>query len=246
MSRDWTPREMYEAERKLIEMGQGDVFDFMRGMEVSYGGESKGRMYSDEMMAVLEQFPVLGKYLQGFYQLYQRLSRYENGVAFLQEKDAELAEYIETGNHEIGSYLVRWFEGELDECFYYRERNDELFVECLCEEAMERSGKQYDAYMMYRADWMRENELSLRWDGARMKEEYLEDVAKGRFEGTLHQYEMEFGFGDVGTYDSFDSFLDKHYGEQVRDVEGLIVEAAEKSETTSCSRGKDVVDFEKG
>ena len=246
MSRDWTPREHYLVEQQSIREGRGDYWDFLAGLEWVPVGRAPVRLHTDEEIALRQQFPVLGKFLEPFMALYERLSKYENGIATLQDIDRKLAEYIETGKGDEGVYFVRWFEGKLDGNFYYRERNDALLMALICETAMERSGKQYDAYMMYRADWMRENGLSLRWDGAKLHEEYLEDVKEGRFEGTFHQYEMEFGYTDVGTYDSFDVFLEKHYQEQVKDVDELIGYAVAKSEECNVSSvNKDAVDFTK-
>lgn len=211
MSRDWTPRETYLVEQVGIREGRGDYWDFLAGLEWVPVGRAPVRLHSDEEIALRKGFPVLGKFFERFLELHERLLKYENGIEFLKQQDLALQEYIVTGNHNSSSYLVRWFEGELDAHFYYRERNDTLLMECVCEEAMLHAGKQYDAYMMYRADWMRANGLSVRWDGAKLHNEYLEDVKEGRFEGTFHQYEMEFGYESVGTYDSFDTFLEKEW-----------------------------------
>lgn len=52
---------------------------------------------------------------------------------FLSAVDKELQEYIATGKGNWESEAIRWFEGTLDEGFYYCERNEELFVEKLQE-----------------------------------------------------------------------------------------------------------------
>ena len=231
VSRDWTPREMYLVEQAGIREGRGDYWDFLAGLEWVLPGKEPVRLHSDEEIALRQQFPVLGKFLDPFMKLYKRISKYEHGVEFLKMEDLCLQEYITTGNHSPGSYLVRWFEGELDERFYYREHNDELLMDCLCEEAMVHAGKQYEVYMEYRLDryaahGIGEAELS------QFKAEYLEDVQEGRFKGTLHQYEMEVGYGHVGSYDSFDKFLDTYCSEKVGSVDALIERANIQAKTS--------------
>lgn len=163
MSRDWTPRESLAFEQLNISKGFGDMWSFMESLVINYNGKSE-RAYTDEDIELRKQFPTLGKLLNNFSELHEALSNFEGGLELLQEKDRELgayikaeivknqkdvnevaqemagdlAGYIDTGVGDKDSYLVKWFEDELDPNFYYREYNDQLLVASMCEEAMQR------------------------------------------------------------------------------------------------------------
>lgn len=222
MSRDWTLREIFEFEREMIESGMGSILDNMRASTFSYK-EKTWPQYSEEEMSAREQFPLFGRLLVGeFPKLYERLSKYENGLEFLKLQDLELSEYIATGNYNPDSYLVKWFNGQLDKNFHYRERNNELLIERVCEEAMLHTGEQYDAYMEYRLDWYQTHGVS-EADIAKFKSEYSEDVKEGRFDGTFHQYELEFGYQGGQIYIGFDEFLDNEHQQILESFDSLNV-----------------------
>lgn len=138
MSRDWTPRESYLVEQQQIADGRGDKWDFMRNLKYVPLGEEPVRAVSDEELSIRMQFPVIGKFAGNFMELYSIVSNFEGGFEFLREKDAEISAYIATGKGDPDSYFVKWFFGELDENFYYRERNDQLLLESICKEALEK------------------------------------------------------------------------------------------------------------
>ena len=129
MSRDFTPRELLASEAVL-----GDLFKIQRDLIITMDGKEFS-YYGKEELAHREQFPILGKLLnrQGFDPLYAFASAVPGGVEFLSAVDKELQEYIATGKGDRDSVTIRWFEGTLDENFYYCERNEELFVEKLQE-----------------------------------------------------------------------------------------------------------------
>lgn len=137
MSRDWTPRESLAFEQLNISRGFGDMWDFMENLVINYNDKSE-RAYSDEEIALRKQFPTLGKLLNNFSELHEALSAFDGGLELLQEKDRDLAGYIETEACDKDSYLVKWFEGELDPHFHYREYNDQLLVARMCEEALQK------------------------------------------------------------------------------------------------------------
>lgn len=149
MSRDWTPFEHFLSEQRSISEGRGDLFDFMESLKLYTVNPSDGKtnkdepivLHSAEDMALRKQFPYLGKYLfEDFNVLYDRISRFNDGVAFLHQKDKELGEIIvalERSNVR-DSYLKKWFFGELDENFYYNIRNNELLIDSICSEAREK------------------------------------------------------------------------------------------------------------
>ena len=129
MSRDFTPRELLASEAVL-----GDLFKIQRELIITIDGK-EFPYYGKEELAHREQFPILGKLLnrQGFDPLYASASAVPGGMEFLSAVDKELQEYIATGKGDRDSEIIRWFEGTLDENFYYCERNEELFVEKLQE-----------------------------------------------------------------------------------------------------------------
>lgn len=130
MGRDFTPRELLASEAVL-----GDLFEVQRNLIITIDG--KGFPYfGKEELAHREQFPILGKLLnkQGFDPLYASAAAAPDGLEFLSAVDKDLQEYIATGKGDRDSETIRWFEGTLDENFYYCERNEELFVEKLQED----------------------------------------------------------------------------------------------------------------
>ena len=123
--RDFTPRELLASEAVL-----GDLFEVQRNLIITIDGK-EFPYYDKEELAHREQFPILGKLLnrQGFDPLYASASAVTGGMEFLSAVDKELQEYIATGKGDRDSEVIRWFEGTLDENFYYYcERNEELFV----------------------------------------------------------------------------------------------------------------------
>lgn len=146
MSRDWTPAEHYMAEQERIKEGRGDIFSFMEGLRFVQKGEKEQILHSLEEMAVRRQFPLLGKLLMNndFMVLHEKLSYIPGGIDFLHKKDNELAKIIETQKADEESYLFKWFVGKLDEGFYYSERNNQMFVECLLSDAMALNREVYD------------------------------------------------------------------------------------------------------
>ena len=164
MSRDWTPLEHYLSEQSQIKRGYGDIFNFMESLKMVYSDGTKVVLHSPEEMAIRRQFPTLGRlFMDGFMELYERLSKDPRGLDFLHKKDAELEAYLKAREFQItedspervvvnakswegnkDSYLIQWFEGRLDENFYYSERNNELFIECMLSDAMALNREAYD------------------------------------------------------------------------------------------------------
>ena len=130
MSRDFTPREVI-----VVEKCTGvSYFNFMSTTVICCNGKEEP-LYTPEAIALRKQFPLFGKLVNRFELLYNPLSEIEGGIDFLKEKERELKTYIEVEKGDLNSYLVKWFEGELDPNFYYSERNEELFREKVIEEA---------------------------------------------------------------------------------------------------------------
>lgn len=137
MSKDLTPREFLMFEDFSIAKGGISIWEMYETTIMHYGDET-WPMCPPEELAKRKGYPLLGKLLHQFAELYDKLAEIVGGLEFLRQKDAELAEYVNEGKGDRDSYLIRWFEGELDPCFYYSEYNDELFHEHILAEATEK------------------------------------------------------------------------------------------------------------
>lgn len=145
MSRDWAPFEHYLSEKEHIKAGRGDLFAFLENLTFHYADGRKEVLNPPEEMAIRRQFPMLGKLLMDdFMELHGRLSRIDGGIDFLHRKDDELARFVETRQTDEENYLIKWFLGKLDEHFYYSDRNNEMFLECMLNEAMVLNREPYD------------------------------------------------------------------------------------------------------
>lgn len=134
MSRDWTPREMYAVEESAIRNGRGSLWDFMKGATWHINGETFP-LCTEEQLSRRQEYPLLGRLYEGYDELYAFLSQVPDGLSLLARHEAELDTFIRTGKGDKDSPVLRWFEGELDECFYYREHNDALLMEFIKDEA---------------------------------------------------------------------------------------------------------------
>lgn len=136
MSRDLTPQELLAFEEMNLEREHGvDLFTHMRGLYIQFTGEEKQRVHSDEEMDIREEYPLLGKLYSKFYKLYQDLEDIPNGLITLDNFEKELEDYVyhKKGNSE--SPIIKWFLGDLDEGFYYCQRNNALIYNHIIETA---------------------------------------------------------------------------------------------------------------
>lgn len=139
MGRDFTPKELYYAEKEISKQSKRSYFDLMEGMTVTVDGKTSP-VYSPEVLQVCKQYPILGRLVNPpeFVEAHSALSKISGGLDILAQKEKELSLYISTGIHKRNSVVVSWFEGRLDPSFYYGERNEELFLASLQEEAAAR------------------------------------------------------------------------------------------------------------
>lgn len=134
MSRDWTPRELYAVEQDNIRNGRGSLWDFMKGATWHINGENFP-LYSEETLVRRQENPLLGRLYESYDDLYAFLSQVTGGMALLARYETELGTYICTGQGDKESAVIRWFDGRLDEHFYYREHNDALLMDYIQNEA---------------------------------------------------------------------------------------------------------------
>lgn len=146
MSRDWTPRELYEFEKFSIKVGHGSLWDFMKTTTLTINGETFP-MVSEESISRRQDFPLLGRLFEEYDKLYSFLVQVNGGLELLRRHEEELDAYITTGQGAKGSPLIKWFEGELDPRFYYRETNDAMLL----------AHVQDEVGTLYRFDPSREN-----------------------------------------------------------------------------------------
>lgn len=136
MSRDFTPRQSL-----IVEEATGiSLWGFMEHTTLSYAGKETP-LYDPSEVVLRKSYPLLGKLLSRFSYLYKALANIDGGLDFLRNKDIELARYVKSGDGNLESYLIKWFEGTLDPNFYYSERNEEMFIENLIKEAKKEKNK---------------------------------------------------------------------------------------------------------
>lgn len=133
MSRDLTPVQYYLLSEHNKDKGLS-AFDVMEGTSWVINGVSHP-LHSKEEMNLRRQYPLFGYLLNTFLDVHDSLSKIPGGLAFLKKKEDELSSYIQSSVGDHNSPMIKWFEGELDPNFYYSERNEELFVEFLIENA---------------------------------------------------------------------------------------------------------------
>ena len=134
MSRDFTPKELLASEKWQIENGHGSLWDFMENTSFEYKGE-RWPLHTTEEIVIRKQYPTLGKLLNHFEEAYSSLSKIPGGLDVLEKNDKEIALYVETGEGDSNSSVIKWFNGELDKDFYYSDINEELLLEHMQEEA---------------------------------------------------------------------------------------------------------------
>lgn len=135
MSRDFTPRDLYMADRFLAEKGTP-----LRKTEITltYDGKDMGTI-NKAQLELQKKFPNLGFLFERLPDVYQPgkfskeetdafLAGIEDMLTALVERDCETGKAPDT---EPPEPLRKWFHGELDTNFYYHETNDALFLEWL-------------------------------------------------------------------------------------------------------------------
>lgn len=131
MSRDWTPRQMYYADK---EMKADNGYGFL-DMSVTWH-DSKGNeypMFSDEELDFCKQYPVFGLTFEPLWKWYDSQDDKRRAKIVIEMVEKKLAAYI-SGNSEKTDKLTtvqKWFEGKLDPAFYYNADNNNAMYEHL-------------------------------------------------------------------------------------------------------------------
>lgn len=137
MSRDWTPEEILLIEKNNVANELPDMWQFMGNMSISINGENYKPMFSKEEIELRKKFGNFGKLYESFVSLYKEITKLSNGESVLKKAQQELELFIENGEGNLDSHVLKWFQGKLDSNFYYHEHNDELLKEYLILEAAE-------------------------------------------------------------------------------------------------------------
>lgn len=143
MGRDLTPVEYFYLNERNKGRGHS-AFDVMESTCWKINGVSHP-LHSKEEMALRRQYPLFGYLLNTFPKTHEALSKVPGGLDLLKNREEELSVYIKTGAGDRDSAMIKWFEGELDSSFYYSERNEEMFVESLMDDAKALARKPLDA-----------------------------------------------------------------------------------------------------
>lgn len=136
MSRDWTPREMYAVEQYNIRNGLGSWWDHMKNSVWVLPNGERIPLCTEENFARRQEYPLMGRLYECYDEIYTFLSQLDGGMDLLKRYESALDVYIQTGQGDKESPLIQWFEGELDKSFYYSERNDELLLSFIRNEAL--------------------------------------------------------------------------------------------------------------
>ena len=129
MSRDWTPKGLYYADKKFHFRDQKITMTDSNGNEVDIGPSKEDR----------EKFPNLSFLGEGVLALMKKSNLTDEEILIFEKKlktvvDNEdigipASNWIRTDVSETLRLTAQWFEGKLDPAFYYRERNDEIYAE---------------------------------------------------------------------------------------------------------------------
>lgn len=136
MSRDWTPREAYFADKHFWKQ-TGEHFYEMKLVTYIMGKETLVHPTKEEKI-LYQKYPYLAiTSIDNLHKLSSNLS---------QDLVMELEEYVKNlcisdegknkfhDSNELENEVInKWYNGELDENFYYRERNDEYLLDYLKE-----------------------------------------------------------------------------------------------------------------
>lgn len=200
MSRDMTPRELYMVEKTLVakEGPAASYLEVMRNMTCTVNGRTS-KAYTTTQISNRQEFKILGTLFSPFDNLYDIMA---NGVPFgmdvLHEQDDIVAKYAETGDGDKESVICKWFDGKLDEGFYYNEQNDDKLFVWLIEEAKKRGDCTSDMTLTTFKRLAKEKPvfLELVWRYDRTGEEIPENIRGKRKIAKVRSYGFDLVMAD--------------------------------------------------
>lgn len=136
MSRDWTPQELRLIDKQMSLKGESFrnanfVFhDIATGKEIP--------LKSEREREIGKKFPELSFLYEEWFEVYEALGNAVVKEQLFEELEDTLEIIIAEENGEkldkncdanIKKAIYKWYCGELDPSFYYRERNDKMFAD---------------------------------------------------------------------------------------------------------------------
>lgn len=131
MSRDWTPREAYFADKYMVERENRHFYEMVFTIGI---GDKQTKFPNEETSIIYNKFPYLAITMVDRLiflnenineNILSELNRY---VALICNKDTgEQAIFFDKSLKN--KTIVDWYNGQLDRGFYYREYNDDLLVD---------------------------------------------------------------------------------------------------------------------
>ena len=129
MSRDWTPKELYYADKKFHFRNQNITMTDSNGNEIDVGPDKEDK----------DKFPNLSFLGEGVLTLMREAKLTDEEIQIFEKKIKTVVDnedigipasnWIRPDVSETLRLTAQWFEGKLDPSFYYRERNDEIYAE---------------------------------------------------------------------------------------------------------------------
>lgn len=149
MSRDFRPIDLYFADASLNNQ--------LRNSTITMKLEGEEDIIITPSQEIKDRYPQLSFLFEDFKEMYETHKENENVLRFYDDIETELSEIIskaendvknghvvfpeEKEEYEDSEKLNAWFYGQLDDNFYYHERNNELLSEYLNETVEKIQGK---------------------------------------------------------------------------------------------------------
>lgn len=123
MSKDFTPKDMYESDKFLHEKHNCNL----RDMKITLNIDNKSiRMDINQYPYYKTRFPNLSFLFSKLIEL-PNLEN-ESNLTFLDSIEKELTEHLDDAKCENNKSIVQqWYFGKLDKNYYYNTYNNELF-----------------------------------------------------------------------------------------------------------------------
>ena len=129
MSRDWTPKELYYADKKFHFRDQKITMTDSNGNEIDIGPDREDK----------DKFPNLSFLGEGVLNLMKEAKLTDEEIQMFEKELKTIVDnedigilasnWLRADVDETLRLTAQWFEGKLDPAFYYRERNDEVYAE---------------------------------------------------------------------------------------------------------------------
>lgn len=126
MSRDFTPKDFLITEPIL---GENKTWkDVYPTMKFCYGDSEEKFLYTKYQLEYINKFEYFSRC--GIDVILSFFKKYQNEhLDIMLEIDKQIKDYFENKIEPKYDWIKKWFDGELDEHFYYSEENNSMFME---------------------------------------------------------------------------------------------------------------------